>query len=492
MKLKHSFTVFGLVAMLGLGVGVGLASRNAPAREVKAENIARVNFLIKEDSALYDNAKPLLGLVFNAATNPEASGKALSLTMDSDLEHESDGYGFMEFGTGNWYAVLTTTIDLDVLHAGDYDNVGFARFNPDGGAYWNTWWINAVYDKIAPANFLETNNTFVVNSNNSYDTGWGNYWKITAYSGKTSYDSLAGAQKDVYLKSSGYGFAPANPAAPNGYEFVGWFTEKTFENAWTGESQPTADTTLYAKYEAVSANFVLENGSDGGALQYNSQNDQFEGVITGANTKFKVRKYIGENYTDYAALESGMSEHTDVAVIEGGYVKLVADYPVMIYFKNDSHEIWATQASGELIAYAYAGYFLTNVGCDPNGVNLPSGWTTVKNRYENPAAVTNDAKDFLFAFDVEAKRATKPNDDIVRMFDRYNLACNRHPSLDKFIKDSGGNARPIPAPASSYTPIMGQISNEINVTLVIAVAASVALVLVLAGYFYFRKRKEDR
>ena len=78
------------------------------------------------------------------------------------------------------------------------------------------------------------------------------------------------------------------------------------------------------------------------------------------------------------------------------------------------------------------------------------------------------------------------------MFDRYNLACNRHPSLDKFIKDSGGNARPIPAPASTFTPIAGQISSEINMTLVIAIAASVALVLVIGGYFYLRKRKEDK
>ena len=37
MKLKLSLTIFGLVAMLGLGVGVGLASRNAPVQEAKAD-----------------------------------------------------------------------------------------------------------------------------------------------------------------------------------------------------------------------------------------------------------------------------------------------------------------------------------------------------------------------------------------------------------------------------------------------------------------------
>ena len=490
MRFKHSLPIFGLVAMLGLGIGVGLAKENAHPEEVKAVNNTRVNFIIKETSSLYDNAKPELKLVYSAASdaNPTA------LVMDEDLEHDSDGYAFMEFGTGDWYAVLTTIIDLDDVHAGGYDNVGFRRYNPSTHELWSTWWVNTNGSKIAPANFLKDNNTFVVKADNTYATDWGNYWKLTAYSGKTSYDSTADANKNYYLKSSGYAIDLGNPGdAPHGYEFAGWYKEKTFTNAWTSSDRLSADTALYAKYVPVTVNFTNESDEVyADTLELNlgydevRDNWQYEGLITVANVanKFRIRRTVDGGEPTYVnALQDGVT----AAAVSGDYIQVNATGTYSVYYKisgTDEGKIWIQAASASDESTMYAKYFLSVVVC--NYPNEPSGWNLAETRY---GTLTGDAKDYMYDVDISELASNHP----VRMaIERYNLACQNHALLSRFIKDSTGTeTRVIPSLRTSFD-ISTIISNNGNTLTIVIVASSIAVLALVGGYFYFRKRKEDR
>lgn len=468
MKFKKLLGGGLLATVLALGVGAGLAVRGE-SKEAKADNNGRFSILINDGSGWKDAYAHIFATYSSAGE--------IRITPDADLGIvENDGFTWQDIG-GTWYAVLTMEVDTSTF---TYDKFYFQRKNPAETEIWNTYGWD-----LSPAKVKDgVSNTVVINADSSFTQDWGNYWKISTYSGVVSYSDLSKAEKHAYLKSAGYEFVPGTPSAPAGYVFAGWYEDTSFTTPWTSASRATSDVKLFAKYVEVTAQFVLKNGSLGEILNYNGSNDQFEGVIeSGAN--FKVRKTIDSTYTDYAVLESGMSEHTDIAVVEDGYVVVKAAHPVMVYFKNDTNEMWITAASGELIAYAYAGYFLTYVGCDNSGINLPSGWTDVKNRYES-SAVTNDAKDFIYEFDVSTAKA---GDDIAAMIVRYNLACTNHPTLDRFIKDSGGHERPINKVSTNPISILGSMDNSTPIMLVVII--SVVSLTAVGGYIFLKRRKEN-
>ena len=157
----------------------------------------------------------------------------------------------------------------------------------------------------------------------------------------------------------------------------------------------------------------------------------------------------------------------------------------MVYYKPEGN-IWIQEAEPYLVAYAYAGYFLTNVGCDSNGVNVPSGWSTVATRY---ASLSDDVKNYLYSFDVEAARAIDAGDDIVLMFDRYNWAVSNNPNnLSHFITNAAGTARLV-----SSTKLSFSIMDNNNSTNIIPLIVIISLVSVTAigGFFFIRKRREN-
>lgn len=85
-------------------------------------------------------------------------------------------------------------------------------------------------------------------------TGW--YYKVKCLS------NLDGSKvADASLQKGTY--TPANPTAPSGYTFGGWYTNQACTNAWGGTL--TADVTLYAKFETQLTKLgtpVLTKGSD--------------------------------------------------------------------------------------------------------------------------------------------------------------------------------------------------------------------------------------
>ena len=458
--LKTLIAIALSTAGLGTAVTLGVVSNNEKVAETKAATNGRFTILIDDDSYWKDAYAQIWATYSDAGQ--------VRITPDPDLGTvENDGFTWHDFGSSGWYAVLTMEVDTSTF---TYGNFYFQRKNPaDGGDWGNSGWV------LSPSMVKNgTCNTVRIASDNSFKQDWGNYWKITTYSGLTSYASTTGATKAAYLKSASYNFMPEDPAAPTGYEFTGWYTDKNFSNKWTSSSKPTADTTLYAKYEAVSVAF-----DDGDPLTYNSANQQYEGIkYFAAGGKFHIVKTVGSTPTNCATLDSYMS--SSVATSDGTDITVVAAGTYAVYFKHDN-TIWIQTAADYLEAYMYAGYFLTNVGCDSTGANLPSGWSTCASRY---STLSNAAKDYIYSFNVAT---AEEGDDIADMIERYHHACNAHSSLEKFIKNSSGASRTIPSGSRNIMPI----ANETNYIVIITIIGVIALSATGACFLLRKKRKEQ-
>lgn len=462
-SLKTILAIALSTAGLGTAVTLGAFSTNKSVSETKATNNSRLNIFI-HNSSWWKTDSAWIGLTYNSTTD----SSPLHITADTDFG-VSYGFSWMDFGDTN-YGVLSMITDLDAIAAGDYNNLGIRRRNPsDLSDDWGNLWGSQ-------PNIVNSTNTLVIDNNNSLVVDWGYYWKITTYSGLTSYSSLTGANKKAYLKSASYNFMPDDPTdVPVGYEFVGWYTDTSFTNQWTTSSKPTADTTLYAKYESVSVQF-----DDGDSLSYNAENKEYEGIkYFDAGAKFHIVKTLGSVTTNCATLNSYMS--SSVATSDGTDVTVVAAGTYAVYFKKSDNTIWIQTAEASLEAYMYAGYFLANIGCDSTGVNLPSGWSTCASRY---STLSSDAKDYIYAFDVSG---AEDNDNIVKMIERYNHACNAHPSLEKFIKNSSGASRTIPSGSRNIMPI----ANDSN-TIVIITIVSVISLSALGAFFLLRKKRKEQ
>ena len=460
-KLTKSFfgIALGTAMVFGIGAAV-LVNNNNEVKEAEAATNGRFTILIDDDSWWKDNYAQIWATYSSAGQ--------VRITPDPDLGTvENDGFTWHDFGDAGWYAVLTMEVDIETF---TYGNFYFQRKNPsDGGDWGNSGWV------LSPSKVADgTCNTVRIASDNSFKQDWGNYWKMTTYSGQLDYASVSGATKAAYLKSSGYGFVAENPTAPSGYEFAGWYTDKSFTKQWTSSSRMSADTTLYAKYNQVTAK--LDDNTD---MTWNSSNSQFETIkYFDANATFHVVKTVGGSSTNYAALDSYMSP--SVATSDGTNVTVKAAGTYAIYFKSNN-TIWLQIAEASQIAYMYAGYFLTNVGCDATGATPPSGWTNVKNRYES-AAVNDAAKDYIYNFDTSK---AEEGDDIVAMFARYQIAIAQHPSLNNFLKNSSGT----PIFASHRITTGLSVTENSNAMLIVTIIASIGI-LTAGAYLFFKKSKK--
>ena len=385
---------------------------------------------------------------------------ALQITADSDF-NPTNGLYWTNFGD-DWYGIVSAVVDIDDITSSNYDNIAvMTGKSGDGG------WFSGIWG-LTPAT-VGTTNTIRCTSSNSLAADWGNYWKMTTYSGVTSYANLNAATKGYYLKSAGYEFVPDTPSVPSGYAFAGWYTEPSFTNQWTSSSRMTADTELYAKYDQITA--ALDDGTD---LEWNSTNSQYETIkYFDANDTFHVIKTIGSASTNYAELDSYMS--SDVATSDGSNVTVKVAGTYAIYFKTNDWTIWLELADATQEAYMYAGYFLTTVGCDPNGVNLPSGWSAVAARYAN---LSGDAKDLFYN-----SSANESGNTIEQTAARYDHAVSGHAGLTRFMVNKSGTARASGASRLSVVPSV----NSSNAIILVAIISSMMLIAV-GGFFAYKKK----
>ena len=197
-----------------------------------------------------------------------------------------------------------------------------------------------------------------------------------------------------------------------------------------------------------------------------SQNERFKSVVPSSMGDL----YYG-TYSTHSSLTSNFSGggDNDITVLVGGTYAL--------YFDSATRSVYITTVA---IAQAdeWAQYFLSNVGCDASGVNLPTGWSSCATEY---AKLSGDAKDIVYG-----ATGKESGTYVEQAVARYDVAVRNHSSLTRFIVNSGNTPR-----TSSYVnPI--SIFNKVDSSAVIISAVVIgATTLAVGGYFLLRKKKEN-
>lgn len=216
---------------------------------------------------------------------------------------------------------------------------------------------------------------------------------------------------------------------------------------------------------------------------------QVSGVVTlEKDEEFKVVNVADNKWSAYydcpAALSEcftgGSKEHFD----EGDpniVCKVAGTY--RFYFNTETKKIWISN-DDIVAADGYAGYFLSNVGCDPTGVAVPTGWTTCATQY---ATLSGGAKDYLCAAEGNiGEGATQ----ISKCVYWYDYAIARHPSLVKFMVDSKDAPRAINSPISMPHTYSEFKASEMTVIIVATTVTSLA-VLSLVLLISKKRRKHQ-
>lgn len=250
-----------------------------------------------------------------------------------------------------------------------------------------------------------------------------------------------------------------------------------------------SDMSYYAVREKITVNFVDESGIFPNTTELNFEYDestkQYAGLIaiSDTNQKFRIRKIVGENTTYCNTIQAGSVASASQS---GDYVVFSTVGTYSVYYKvsgENANQMWIQSASPSDESYMYAKYFLQNTGCDDQGIELPTGWSTLSTRY---SALSGDAKDWIYAINISTLKTT---DSVRLMIERYNYACNMHSSLERFIKDSSGHERTVPSLRISVPQVFNAVSETTPIMLVVII--SVVSLTAVGGYIFLKRRKED-
>ena len=308
-----------------------------------------------------------------------------------------------------------------------------------------------------------------------------------SYNG-TQLEDLGSVSWDKYTRFE----RPADGVYRSGYLFDKWYKNAGLSEEFNG-GLVISNLSLKAKYDSISASFINSSDVVGDALTFNPANGNFEGVIDAGST-FAVRVTLNGVVTDYHTLEYAMKDYTAIATVSGNYVVVHHTKACSVYFHtraynsgSQTNEMWVEESTDNLQAYMFSGYFLSNIGCDPNGINTPSGWSTVSSKY---ATISDGAKDIIYSFNI----ATAGESDTIKlMIECYNWALSHNPnsaSMAHFIKDHSGNERAIPNARVANPVAPATATSSDNITMITIVAISFVSLVAVGGYFFIRKRKE--
>lgn len=251
-----------------------------------------------------------------------------------------------------------------------------------------------------------------------------------------------------------------------------------------------------SKY-TTSGSYSLETYVKGGASENWSQatvntqltNTQTDGskievfgtITVPADTYFKVVKtgvnpqeWYG-NYTCDGAISSYLTGGGSSNIRNKALAKF--DF----YFNFDGNTTYIQSASLKA-ADTWCQSFNTNVGCDPTGQSLPTGWSSLSSSY---SSLSGDAKDTIYA-----SAANASGSNIERAMHTYDYAVSHHSSLTKFVTNSSGvvrNAAPIAIP----TALASGVVDNSSVIAIVVIISVVAVPSIGAYFFVFKKRKQD-
>ena len=395
MKLRHSLSIFGLVAMLGLGVGVGLASMN---QEVKEARAVGASGKITIDCTGGD-----------WSTN--AGGQKLSVK-------------FTDGGENVGWGSLVTTSQYVYLAEVPYDlsftptKMTAYRYNPSlDEEDWEADKTTSVWNKTSELDFTANGNIIIGAWDEDHNSATVGYWGIAGKSAGTSYewtDPLAM-------------FTGAKKNGSNHVEYYGEFTFTQWEEFLIHEGESYYKTATFSDYVDDS-----EWGEHGGNIQYQAAED-----IT-------IRIYFDRN--------NGSIYITD---------------PV----HADADE-WAQDLLGS------------------NCTDTKNNWAALSTSYAAYVTKYDTAFSNIFVNEAHVDHLVDVTSYVSKAVQRYDYVLERfgRTSYTDFIgRVAAGKVTPL-----NINTVQESTNSSTNFTLVVIVASSVAVLAIIGGYFYFRKRKEDK
>lgn len=306
---------------------------------------------------------------------------------------------------------------------------------------------------------------------------------------------LEGWSNLVYL-NSGYGetevsyslgFTPKNMIAVR-YDPVA--TETGWNNKWN----QTNDLPFGDHIRITDANWgetndyaVVKGGPSGGTwtdlkilddIKLNgSHNCEYfsETVSLNEGDSFKI-VFGGTYYASYS-LGDGVKS-TDFS--GGGYddINVNTDGTYAFFFNAATKNVHIANPT-VAAADEWAESFLNNVGCDPDGVDLPTGWSIVAATYP----INPDVRDYIYEADaVEHGTYTESAMYI------YDWAMIHHPSLEGFVCDRNGTLR---TPHLNLNPTSNMFAENNGTAIAVIVLIGCTAFISGTAYLMLRKRKEQ-
>lgn len=164
---------------------------------------------------------------------------------------------------------------------------------------------------------------------------------------------------------------------------------------------------------------------------------------------------------------------------ENAYLTSAGTYDVYVNTSDDFYSFVSPTTKGA--AAAYGTYFLENVGCDPNGVNLPSGWNAVSGEY---AGLSDNAKHI-----VAHAKADEAGTDLEKAMATYDYAIANNPNLKdsaeaKFITGRTPNGA---ASVNGFAPVKAIETSAVVIAAIVGIGLAAAGTMILVT----KKRKKN-
>lgn len=284
-----------------------------------------------------------------------------------------------------------------------------------------------------------------------------------------------------------------NPAATSGNWNQKWnqtgdlsWNEATYlQNQWDPTTSQCSQWTVSAQ---VRSNQVTDFGTKQ-TLSTIGINGYGNPEVSGSvslieNEEFKILAGDGV-WSGYYGTPSALS----TAISGGSTTERSDDNPNIVceiagtydfYFDTETKKLWISRQD-IVDADGWATTFNNNVGCDPTGVDLPTGWSTVSSAY---SSLSNDAKDYIYA-----GTADVDGDNLARALATYDYAVSHHASLEKFIKNSSNAVR---TSSSNYRVTVFEINNTNGAAPIIVSVIAVLALTAVGGYYFLSKNKKKK
>ena len=200
----------------------------------------------------------------------------------------------------------------------------------------------------------------------------------------------------------------------------------------------------------------------------------FGEISLAANQQFYIKKTSdgATKYNTYTCLSQISSNLSKV----GDYIKVTQAASYEFYFNFNANTLYLTDP---VVAAAdeWAQAFLANVGCDPTGAALPSGWAGEVTRFNS--ITDSRVKDKIYS-----AVGNKSGSYLEKAVYWYDYAVAAHPSLTKFIVNSSSQTRG----ANVGISPLAIVSSDSNIVIAIVIISLVS-VTAIGGYFFIKKRK---